>query len=317
MNTKSCRTLLILIHPLLICASLAALPIISAAGELPQDVKSFATRKEGQAKELADQFRINVSPDIWRYFAAAKKGDFAEVDWLFGKLRKREGQYEGSRSDATVTSEVWQPVLETELACEQFGLGEPKYARAFGQDIINSIPPGSIYFGGTDPGRGLVTLFCKSQETGDPFFTITQNALADGLYLHYLEVIYGKRIYIPSAEDSQKAFNEYLTDARKRLDSGKLKPGEDVKIVNNRLQVSGQVAVMTINGLLAKVIFENNPKREFFIEESFPLDWMYPHLRPHGLIMKINRQRLTAIPAEEVEKDKKFWSERTGQMLGY
>jgi len=35
---------------------------------------------------------------------------------------------------------------------------------------------------------------------------------------------------------------------------------------------------MTINGLLAKIIFDKNPNREFYIEESFPLDWMYPYL---------------------------------------
>src|SRR5262249_49924533 len=158
-----------------------------------------------------------------------KRGDFAEVDRLYGKLRKRAAQYEGSKSDPTVTSEVWQTVLETELACEQFA-SDPKYAKAFGQGIINSIPPESIYFGGTDPGRGMVTMLCKSQEKGDPFFTVTQNALADGLYLHYLDVIYGKQIYIPGTNDLQDAFKDYLEDAQARLKSNQLKPGEDVKI---------------------------------------------------------------------------------------
>ena len=69
---------------------------------------------------------------------------------------------------------------------------------------------------------------------------------------------------------------------------------------NGRVQVSGQVAVMSINGLLAKVIFDKNPDREFYIEESFPLDWMYPHLEPHGLIMKINRQPLAELPDDIV-----------------
>ena len=52
---------------------------------------------------------------------------------------------------------------------------------------------------------------------------------------------------------------------------------------------------MNINGLLTKVIFDHNPKNEFFVEESFPLDWMYPHLTPFGIIMKINRQPLPAL----------------------
>ena len=68
-----------------------------------------------------------------------------------------------------------------------------------------------------------------------------------------------------------------------------MKPGEDVNIENGRVQVSGQVAVMVINGLLCKVIFDNNPTNEFFVEESFPLDWMYHYETPFGVIMKINR----------------------------
>ena len=45
-------------------------------------------------------------------------------------------------------------------------------------------------------------------------------------------------------------------------------------------QVSGQVAVMMINGLLCKVIFDHNPTNDFYVEESFPLDWMYPYETP-------------------------------------
>jgi hypothetical protein len=298
--------------------ALLAVPGCKQAGQkkLPPEVTTFAARKEAQAKELANRFRVEVSPNVWRYFNAAKHGDLAEVMALFEKLKKRAGQYEGSKADPGVTSEVWQTVLETHLACEQVGLGEPKYTTAFGQGIISSIPAGSIYFGGTDPGRGLVTLFCKSQETGDPFFTVTQNALADGLYLSYLRRIYGGRLYTPTTEDAQSAFNEYLLDAQVRMQNGKLKEGEDVKVVDNRVQVSGQVAVMAINALLAKVIFEKNPERECFVEESFPLDWMYPHLAPHGLIMVVHRQPVASIPAEEVEKDQQFWRERSREMVG-
>ena len=55
---------------------------------------------------------------------------------------------------------------------------------------------------------------------------------------------------------------------------------------------------MSINGLMTKVIFDHNPDREFYVEESFPLEWMYPYLEPHGLIMKLNRQPLAQLPAE-------------------
>lgn len=152
-----------------------------------------------------------------------------------------------------------------------------------------------------------MTGLCKSQIDADPFFTISQNPLADSNYLVYLRHTYGKKIYIPSDEDSQICFNEYLTDAQERLKQGKLKPGEDVRVVDNRVVVSGQVAVMQINGLLAKMIFEHNTNHDFYIEESFPLEWMYPYLAPHGLILHLERRPLASLSPEIVAKDQAYW----------
>ncbi len=198
-----------------------------------------------------------------------------------------------------------------------FEAGKEKYVKAFGGDIIKSIPPGSIYFGGTDSGRGIVTVMSKAHEYGDPFFTMTQNALADGTYLDYLRATYGKHLQLLNHEDSMAAFQGYIADAQERLNAGKLKPGEDFKTNGNgRISVSGQVAVMQINALLAKTIFDRNPDREFYVEESFPLDWMYPHLTPNGLIMKLNRQTLASLPEATVQRDEKYWSDYIRPIIG-
>jgi tetratricopeptide (TPR) repeat protein len=74
--------------------------------------------------------------------------------------------------------------------------------------------------------------------------------------------------------------------------------------------------VMNINGLLTKVIFDHNPKNEFFVEESFPLDWMYPYLTPFGIIMKINRQPLPALSEEILAKDHEFWKQFSKRLTG-
>jgi hypothetical protein len=208
--------------------------------------------------------------------------------------------------------------LETWGALDAFGEGDEKYSASYGNDIIESIPPGSIYFGGTDSGRFLVTAMQKSQAAGDPFFTLTQNALADGTYLDYLRSMYGDKIYIPTAEDSAKCFQDYTEDVTRRQQNNQLKPGEDVQLdaASGRLQVSGQVAVMEINGLLAKIIFNKNTNQEFYVQESFPLDWMYPYLEPHGLIMKINRQPLPALSEEIVQRDSDYWTKYLTPLIG-
>jgi hypothetical protein len=286
------------------------------AYELPPEIKAFAAAKEKHARELAERLNLKLSPDIWAFFDAAKKGRTGDALQIEAKLHRRAGQYEGSTSDPGVATPAWGPVLETTLALQAFAPGQPKYVLASGRDIIASIPPGSIYFGGSDPGRGLITALCKSHQQGDPFFTLTQAALADGNYLTYLRETYGTRLYVPTENDSQTAFSDYLADAQKRLQENKLKPGENVRMVEGRVQVSGQVAVMAINALLVKVIFDKNPAPQFFIEESFPLDWMYPHLTPHGLILQIHRQPLAAISPEIVAQDRAYWTEHVRRMLG-
>jgi tetratricopeptide (TPR) repeat protein len=131
-------------------------------------------------------------------------------------------------------------------------------------------------------------------------------------------------MHIASPAESQQCFQEYLSEAQRRLqhdaqfpnEPRQIRPGEDVKIVENRVQVSGQVAVMAINGLLTKVMFDENPTNEFFVEESFPLDWMFPHLTPFGIIMKINRQTIPALPESVFEKDHEFWSQYSERLIG-
>ena len=296
---------------------------VASAGPPPQ-ITSFITQKEAQARALAKKLELKVSPDVWAYFHTAETAKVSAVTNAFERLKKRSSQYEGSKDDPTVGTPVWQTLIEVELAVEGFADGDPKYSLAFGNGVIKSIPPGSIYFGGTDPGRGLVTALCKSHADGDPFFTITQNALADGRYLDYLRAMYGAKLRTPTTDDSQKAFQQYLEDAQKRLahdgefpnEPRQIKPGEEVRIVENRVQVSGQVAVMAINGLLVKTIFDANSDREFYLEESFPLDWMYPYLSPHQLIFKLNRTPLAELPEVAVQQDREFWTQQQAQMIG-
>jgi len=87
-------------------------------------------------------------------------------------------------------------------------------------------------------------------------------------------------------------------------------------VENGRVSVSGQVAVMSINGLLTKVIFDKNPDHEFYVEESFPLDWMYPYLTPFGVIMKINRNPVPELTQDILDKDHAFWSQFSRRTIG-
>ncbi len=127
-----------------------------------------------------------------------------------------------------------------------------------------------------------------------------------------------REIYIPSPEDSQQCFSEYMQDVQRRMQLNQLSPGENASVdpASGKMQVSGQVAVMMINGLLCKVIFDHNPNNEFFIEESFPLQWMYPYETPFGIIMKINRNPLPELPDNVFKRDHAFWSSYSDRLVG-
>lgn len=287
-----------------------------AKNNLPSRLKGFFAEREKQARMLeakaTDSESAGALPaNAWVFFAAGSHADWPTVTNAYAELHAKR-----VAGDRSIHGPAFQPILEAYGAYEQFSLMGEKYAHLFTQDIMDSLPAHAVYLGGTDPGRFLITAALKSQTNGDPCFVLTQNALADGTYLEYLRVAYNDRLAIPTWEDSQRCFQEYLQGARQRLKEGKLKPGENVTVKDNRVQVSGQTAVMEINALLAKVIFDRNLDREFYIEESFPLDWMYPHLTPNGLILKLNRQPLAALDEEIIRRDQQYWTGRIESMIG-
>jgi hypothetical protein len=285
---------------------------------LSAQLEKFVAEKEIQAQAFAKTTGKAMPSEFNSFFTSAAKGDYKAATNFFGEMLKHSPQYDAhGEVDENMRGPIWECVKETASAFELFAKMDDKYAVAYGNDIIKSIPDGSIYFGGTDPGRFLVTALSKSQVNGKPFFTLTQNALVDGSYLEYLRLMYGKNIYFPTSEDIQKSFQDYSTDVRRRAQNHELEPGENsMDDKNNQIQISGQIGVMKVNGLLVKTIFDKNPDRQFYIEESFPLDWMYPNLEPHGLIMKINRQPIASLSVETIQKDRHYWTKCISPMIG-
>ncbi|HUJ71372.1 MAG TPA: M56 family metallopeptidase [Verrucomicrobiae bacterium] len=280
-------------------------------------LKAFVAEKEAQASALAATNGEELVPEFKSMFAAAAKGDWPTMSNIWVDVRNHHSQYQhpGSTNDVRLHTVQWQPAMETFGAFEQFTGGDEKYMVAIGQDIIRSIPPGSIYFGGTDPGRFLVTALSKSQINADPFFTLTQNALADSTYIEYLRSMYGSRIAIPTDEDMQHCFQDYVEDATRRVKENKLGADEGLTNTNGHVNVTGVGAVMNINGRMVRLIFDRNPGHEFYIEESYVLDWMFPYVEPHGLILKLNREKLTQLDPAVVVRDRAYWDGLTKQLL--
>ncbi len=168
-------------------------------------------------------------------------------------------------------------------------------------------------------------------------YIVTQNALADTTYMAYIRDHYdysrptnynafaralGRAqtypvapIWIPTELDSQRAFQEYVADVQNRRARGEPQnPDEDVTLEGGRVQVRGVKGVMNINAILCKWIHDRNKaKHNFYVEESYVIDWMFPYLQPYGIIMKINAEPLPSPNDNPVlwsrifDRDKAYW----------
>jgi len=150
--------------------------VAAAANRAAQGI---SLEKEKQSQSLATAAGETISPDYQRFFDAAKGGDWQTVTNLFESFKQRHPQYSHphGHADASLRTSYWGPVLEICLAYDNVILCQPEYTQMAVDGILNSIPAGSIYFGGTDPGRGLPTAFSKSQVDADPFYTLTQKRI--------------------------------------------------------------------------------------------------------------------------------------------
>src|SRR6266404_4932512 len=181
--------------------------------DLAAHLKSFVAEKEAQANAATNK----MPSDFQAFFAVAAKGDWPAVSNAFIALREQARPYGYSREiDERLRGTTWQAVLETWGALQAFGEGDEKYSMLFGTDIIASIPAGSIYFGGTDAGRFIITALQKSHVRADPFFTLSQGGLAYAGYLAYLRGMYGAKIHTPTEEDSKACSQHYRQDGAQR-----------------------------------------------------------------------------------------------------
>jgi tetratricopeptide (TPR) repeat protein len=278
----------------------------------PKDVAArFARLRRQQVREMALDEGISVPAEFERIFDAVENSDWLTVSNLWASLRSRTERDEGSGADLPMQTVLWQPVLETIGFFEQVNLWDANLLSTYANEMLESLPPHCVYFGGTDPGRFVITAYRDVRGAPD-IFVISQNALADNNYMHLLRRRYGDRLWIPTAADSAKAFSTYVAE----IESGKRPMTAGITKENGRVQISGVRGVMEINGILAKNIFDhNNYKHDFFVEESYVIRWMYPSLSPHGVTMKINKEPLPRLTPQMVRDDLEFWDLRTRRLI--
>ena len=203
------------------------------------------------------------------------------------------------------------PAISEELSDDEEPLPNPCYPPEMGEN--------AVFFGGTDPGRFVPTYMIYAAHVRPDVYLITQNALADKTYLDTMRGLYADAIWMPTEYDNQEAFREYDARIQDEIRRGVRDPSDTGGLTHDaqgRVSVNGALAVMEINAIIAKQIFDHNRDlHDFYVEESYAMQWMYPYLTPHGLIMKVNHDRVP-LSAENANADMDFWDWYVRRLLG-
>jgi len=225
--------------------------------------------------------------------------------------------------DSPEQARLWAALFETHGVAEIAHDWPAQQLLDYGHSVLGALRPGMIYLGGTDAGRFIPTLLNET-DSDQRHVVLTQNALADATYLQYTGFLYRDQLNALTTQDSEKAFSSYLDDATKRFrhdqdfpnEPKQLRPGEDVRSIDNRIQVSGQVAVMAINERLVQALMKKNPDASFAMEESFPFNSAYAQAVPLGPLLELRAAEAAGgISSERATQSAEYWRAATQQLL--
>ena len=231
-------------------------------GRSRRDLVDALTRRRGIAV-----------PDLVKlFFDGVESGKWDDIQARFKAINGGEPNAGQASGRPPGIEYLWPAIIDAYGAAEQVQLWPPQKLLDYGDGILDSLRPGMTYFGGTDEGRWIPELLNDTSD-GERRIVVTQSGLADGTYLEYLSMLYGDRLNTLTAEDSKRAFQEYVSDAEKRLrydqehpdEPKQLSPGEDVRLADGsskegesvtvgHVQVSGRAAVMAINEKLLQTL---------------------------------------------------------------
>jgi hypothetical protein len=296
-------------------------PALTAKEIVAGKVIQFAKSRRKLVHAMARHLKVDVPDDVERFFAAVESGRWEEIDAAHNALLLPGEGLNQPRS--AELHQIWRAIQETWGAAREAHNWPAQRLLDYGNAILDSLRPGMVYVGGTDPGCFIPTFLNETSE-GERHITLTQNALADGTYLDYLNFLYADRFSTLTHDDSQRAFNEYIADAQRRLEHDqqfpnepkRIRPGEDVRMIDGKVQISGQIAVMAINEKLFQTLMDKNPDASFAIEQSFPFESTYANATPLGPIMELGvRDEQNALTAERAAQSMDYWRATAHQLL--
>ncbi|HMJ91133.1 MAG TPA: tetratricopeptide repeat protein [Candidatus Acidoferrum sp.] len=278
-------------------------------------LKRFAQSRREIMRSMARQKNVAVPASVEQFFDAVETGDWAQIKAAFDAINGGDSSAGHTSKRLPEVAALWASIIDTYGVAEQVHIWPAQKLLEMGNAVLSQLRPGMVYFGGTDDGRWVPTLLNATSD-GEQHIVITQNGLADATYLDYVQFLYGDRFSALSQEDSQRAFSDYVDDARKRLAHDKEFPdepkqilsGEDVRETDGKISVGGITAVMDINERLLRRLMEKNPDLSFALQESSPMKGTYAEAVPLGPIMELGARDQSTFTRERAAESATYWS---------
>jgi tetratricopeptide (TPR) repeat protein len=284
-------------------------------------LKRFAQSRREVMRAMAREKNVKIPASVEQFFDAVESGDWAQIKAAFDAINGGEANAGHTSKRTPEVAALWASIVDAYGVAEQVHLWPAQKLLDMGNSVMSQLRPGMVYLGGTDDGRWIPTLLNETSE-GEKRIVITQNGLADSTYLEYVRFLYGDQFKALGDDDSKRAFNEYVTDAQKRLlhdeqfpdEPKQIRSNEQVKIVDGKTQVSGIVAVMDINERLVQMLMKNNPELSFALQESSPLKGTYANAMPLGPIMELGVQDQSSFTRERASESATQWKDMAEQL---
>jgi tetratricopeptide (TPR) repeat protein len=147
-------------------------------------------------------------------------------------------------------------------------------------------------------------------------YIITQNGVGEPLYRKYLADHYGQDRPKPANAFDRWLGRETMYPEKPLIFPTEAEINTAVEKEMNEAAKTGSPEPSIPHSVVTRLIWEKNrDAHEFFVEESFPLEWSYDHAEPQGLVYKIHREPLKEIPAESVRADFEFWNAYSQKLL--
>lgn len=279
-------------------------------------LRQFVEAKHAQARELVGVQQLHMPARGWKLFEAILSDNLSQSTNRFNQLLTERFAYTNPPSAITklfdqtqgeltkrgwyaptgsaLDGAAWQTLVEACWSYREAKAWNSTLHKDIVREIISAIPSNTVYFGGTDVGRFSVVAELGAKTNERKFILLTQNQLMDYGYLDFARLEYGRGMVLPYAMEAVTGWNRLFS------------------VTNNPTPTQ----VMRENGELVHCILKQNPEREFYVEQQFIIESLYPHLLPHGPIQKMSHQPLARLSEEVVAADRAYWAAFCRRYIG-